>query len=82
MSRFENRKYVILSQEEVADIDFEQVLETSANTLRYSVDGTETFVKYEGEKPSSIPADATEYTHSEIISILATEAWTTPIEEE
>ena len=82
MSRFENRTYVVISQEEVADIDFEQVMETSAETLRYSIDGTQTFVKYEGDKPSSIPANATEYTHSEIVALLATEAWSSPIEVE
>ena len=82
MSRFENRRYVVISQEEVTSINFDQVMETSADTLRYSLNGTETFVKYEGEKPSSIPTDATEYIHSEILALLATEDWSSPVEEE
>tara|TARA_Y100000034_G_scaffold116876_1_gene155745 strand:- start:614 stop:1057 length:444 start_codon:yes stop_codon:yes gene_type:complete len=44
---FENRKYVIFEVSEIDAIDFSQVLETSAETLRKSVDETKTFVKYE-----------------------------------
>ncbi len=82
MARFENRRWAVISADDVVSIDFSQVLETSADSLRYNVAGTETFVKYEGSKPSSVPADAVEYTHSEILALLATEAWTAPMEEE
>ena len=82
MARFENRRWAVISADDVAGIDFSQVLETSADSLRYNVASTETFVKYEGSKPSSVPADAVEYTHSEILTLLATEAWTAPMEEE
>lgn len=44
-----DRKYVIISAEDVPLIDFSKVCETSAETLRYSVDGTKTFVKYNCE---------------------------------
>jgi len=44
---FENRKYVIFEVSEIGSIDFSQVLETSAETLRKSVDERKTFVKYE-----------------------------------
>ena len=47
-----NNKYTIITKEEVASVDFSQVLETSANTLRYNNDGTKTFVKFEGDTPS------------------------------
>ena len=43
---FENRKYVIIDKDEVSSVDFSKVLETSADTLRYSLDGSKTFVKY------------------------------------
>ena len=82
MSRFPNRRWTIIPASEVPNVDFSQVLESSADSLRYNVAGTETFVKYEGSKPSSIPADAVEYTHSEILALLTTEAWTAPIDEE
>ena len=47
MSRFPNRRWLVIPASEVANVDFNQVLESSADSLRYSVDGTKTFVKYE-----------------------------------
>lgn len=44
---FENRRYLIIPASEVNNVDFNQVMETSAETCRYSVDGTKTFVKYD-----------------------------------
>jgi hypothetical protein len=81
---FESRKYVIIAAEEAALVDFNEVLETSAETCRYSVDGLQTFVKYEGSMPSSIVAltsKSGEYTHSEILEILAGPEWTAPMDE-
>lgn len=69
------KSYVIIDSSEVDSIDFDQVLETSANTLRYSLDGTQTFVKYKGDQPSFLSGKQ-EYTHSEILAILATDEWT------
>ena len=37
-------------------VDFDEVLETSIDTVRKSVDGTKTFVKYTGEMPPSVVA--------------------------
>ena len=68
------RTYVILDASEVGNVDFNQVKETSADTLRYSVDGTKTFVKFEGDTPDFLEGK-TQYTHSEILDILATEEW-------
>jgi hypothetical protein len=73
---FENRRYVIIPTAEINNVDFDEVLETSAETCRYSVDGTLTFVKYDGPRPPSVP-NYQEYTHSEIIEILNSEIWTT-----
>ena len=72
-----NRTYVILEASEVGNVDFNQVLETSADTLRYSVDGSKFLLKYEGDTPSFLEGK-TEYTHSEILAILATDEWTSP----
>lgn len=47
MSNFPNRRWLVIPASEVQNIDFSQVLESSAETLRYSIDGTQTFVKYE-----------------------------------
>jgi len=70
-----NRKYVIIHASEVSSVDFDQVAETSADTLRYSVDGTKTFVKYEGDQPSFL-AGKTEHSYAEILAILAGPEWT------
>jgi hypothetical protein len=74
-----SRNYVIIDASEVSSVDFDQVLETSAETLRYSVDGTQTFVKFEGDTPSFLEGK-TANTHSEMLTILAGEEWTAPIE--
>ena len=69
------RTYVIIDSSEVSSVDFSQVVQSSADTLRYSVDGTKTFVKFEGDTPSFLLGE-TQYTHSEILSILAGADWT------
>jgi len=72
---YENRKYVIIDASEVSTVDFSQVYETSANTLRYSLDDSQTFVKFEGSTPSFLNGK-TQYTHSEILNILSGAEWT------
>tara|TARA_R110002020_G_scaffold31623_1_gene98341 strand:+ start:655 stop:897 length:243 start_codon:yes stop_codon:yes gene_type:complete len=74
-----SKKYVIIDSDEVSSVNFSQVFETSAQTLRYNIDpaGTKTFVKFEGETPDFLDGK-TQYTHSEIITILATSEWTDP----
>jgi len=69
------RTYVILDAAEVSSVDFNQVLETSADTLRYSVDGTKTFVKFEGDTPSFLIGEP-QYDHAEILNILSGAEWT------
>jgi hypothetical protein len=44
---YENRRYLIIPTSITGSINFSQVGETSIDTLRLSVDGTKTFVKYE-----------------------------------
>lgn len=72
----DNRHYVIISSGDASLIDFNQVKETSIDTLRFSLDGTLTFVKYEHEMPSSVAActsKSQEYSHDEILAILYAE---------
>jgi hypothetical protein len=63
-------------------IDFNQILETSLDTVRKSVDLTKTFVKWDGVTiPPSVEALTTKegpYTYEEILAILATPEWTDP----
>ena len=75
------RRFVIFNVTELPLIDFNQVEETSIDTVRKSVDETKTFVKYNIPQPSSVSALTTksqEYTYDEILDILATPEWTSP----
>ena len=69
------RTYVIIDASEITSVDFDKVLETSADTLRYSVDGSKVLLKYEGTQPFFL-LGKTEYTHEEILSILSGPEWT------
>lgn len=78
MARFENRRWVIFPVTELSKVDFSKVKETE-NGLRKSVDKSKTFIKWEGDTPSfvsSISNTEGPYTHSEVLTILATDAWT------
>jgi hypothetical protein len=82
---YEDRKYFIIPSSEIPNIDFDFVLETSAETLRMSVDGSKTFVKWIGDSPPEFVINMTgegPYTHEEILDILSTEEWTAPMGEE
>ena len=71
------RNYVIIDASEVSSVDFNQVLETSPSTLRYSLDGSQTFVKFDGDTPSFLEGK-TANTHSEMLTILSGSDWTDP----
>ena len=45
--RFQNRRWLVIPTSIIGDIDFNQVHEPNADSLRKSVDETLTFVKYE-----------------------------------
>jgi hypothetical protein len=70
-----NRTYVILDASEVDTVDFDQVIQTSADTLRYSLDSSKFVVKYEGTQPFFL-LGKTEYNQEEILSILSGPEWT------
>jgi len=69
-----SKTFVIIDASEVANVNFDQVLETSADTLRYSLDGTKTFVKFEGDTPSFLIGEP-QYDHAEILNVLAGAEW-------
>jgi hypothetical protein len=76
------RKYVVFNVTEIEKIDFNEVMETSEDTLRKSVDGELTFVKYETiETPScinSLESKQGPFSHFEFLNILDTEIWNNP----
>lgn len=79
---YDSRKFMIFNVSELDQIDFTQVLETSADTVRKSVDETKTFVKWDNTMPDCVANLTTKegpYTYDEIVVILATPEWTKPI---
>ncbi len=78
-----NKIYIIFNVSELNKIDFNQVLETSVETIRKSVDETKTFVKWDGVEPSFISSLTTKegpYTYEQMINILSTNEWTKKLE--
>lgn len=77
---YSNREFMIFDTSELPLINFNEVLETSQDTVRRSVDGTKTFVKWDGNTiPPSIQSLITSqgsYTYDEMIIILSTPEWT------
>jgi hypothetical protein len=77
---YEHRNFMIFNLSEIDNVDFTQVLETSKDTVRKSIDGTKTFVKWDGEiTPTTINNLTTKegpYTYTEILNILNTSEWT------
>lgn len=109
MSRFENRRWLIIDTSLTSSIDFDQIIQNSVDQLRLSEDGTQTFVKYDITEITSSYTESyfneetnqsqsreviagvygrptlydqgQEYTHEEILEVLAQPAWTgEPIE--
>lgn len=76
---YENRTFVVFNVSELNLIDFSQVLETSSETVRKSLDGQKTFVKWEGDQMPQCIADLTTketpYTYDEILDMLSTPDW-------
>lgn len=66
--------YVIYNVTNIADVDFSKVIETSQYTLRLSIDGTKTILKFRGETPDFL-IGLQQYNKSEIIEILSTPEW-------
>jgi hypothetical protein len=76
---YNNREFMIFNVSELNQIDFLQVLETSSDTVRKSVNQTKTFVKWEGAMPDCVNNLTTKegpYTYEEILVILSTSDWT------
>ena len=74
------KEFMIFDCTELVNIDFTEVMETSIETVRKSIDGTKTFVKWDSiEIPKSVENLKTKsgpYTYDEILEILQTPEWT------
>tara|TARA_R110002020_G_scaffold127680_1_gene286371 strand:- start:452 stop:673 length:222 start_codon:yes stop_codon:yes gene_type:complete len=71
--------YVIYNMADVSNINFSQVEETSEETLRISIDGTKTVLKFIGETPGFL-VGLQQYNHAEALAIMSTPEWTDNIE--
>ena len=82
LEEYDNRRFMIFNVSELGQIDFSTVLETSAETVRKSVNETKTFVKWDGTIPSCVNNLTTKegpYTYDEILVILSTPEWSSPM---
>ena len=68
-------KYVTILAEEVANVDFNQVLETSEDTLRYNNDRSLALLKFDGDTPSFLGSKRI-YDYEQIMEILDSPEWT------
>ncbi len=75
------KKYIIVPADKLEWVRFDQVLETSPESVRYSLDGKFFTLKYFGDQPDfcySITKDLIgleEYSHEQILKILETPEW-------
>ena len=74
--------YGIIQTSDLSNIDFSQIGETSENTLRYNLAGTEFVIKW-NTTPTFISdgsvVPVSELTHSEALALMATAEWSEPI---
>lgn len=74
--------YAIINTSDLSNIDFDQIGETSENTLRYNLAGTEFVIKW-NTTPTFISDGSVvpvfELTHAEALALMATAEWSEPI---
>ena len=79
---YTDRNFMILNVSEINKINFSEVLETSTQWLRKSVNNQKTLIKWDGNTiPSFIQTLTTSegpYTYDEITTILNSSEWTEP----
>ena len=74
----EDLRYVIFDYSEVDKINFDEVFETSIETLRLTEDGLKTFVKWIGDEPqcvSNLTSKSIIYNNEEMLAILDNPEW-------
>ena len=74
MSRFSNRKWVIVNVSDITDEMIASAIQTSMATLRKTNDGSKAILKWEGDTPSCFDGMTT-YSHSEILEELSKSDW-------
>ncbi len=77
--------YAIIKLSDIGLIDFSQVAQSSASTVRKSLDDTQFVIKWqEGYEPTFIADGKVTplqvLTHSECLQLMSTDKWSEPIE--
>ena len=80
-----NKTYAVINLTEISLIDFSQVAQSSASTIRKSLDNTQFVIKWENGYTPTFISDASvvpvgTYDHHAILELMATPAWSQPIE--
>ena len=72
---YDNRKWVIVNNSNVTDEMISSAIQTSRDTLRHTVSGTDKVIlKWDGDTPSCFDGMTT-YNHSEILTELRKSSW-------
>ena len=78
--------YTIINISDLSNIDFSEVGETSANTIRKSLDQLQFIIKYNTEpsfiSDGSVVPVGNVMNQTEALTLLATSAWSEPMPEE
>ena len=78
----DNRKWVIITLASYTTEQLENLcanaIQTSASTLRKTLDGTKAILKWDGDNTPSVFDGMTTLNHSEILTELAKNTWTRP----
>ena len=80
------KTYAVINLSDIGLIDFAQVAQSSASTVRKSLDDTQFVIKWEdGYTPTFITDGSVvpvgTYDHHAILELMATPEWSSPIEE-
>ena len=78
MARLDNRHWVIITLLDYTNDELQELvdnaIQTSISTLRKSLDNSKAILKWDGDTPSAFNG-MTQYSHAQILSILAGAAW-------
>jgi hypothetical protein len=81
-----NKTYAVINLTDISLIDFTQVGESSASTIRKSLDDTQFVIKWQDGYTPTFIMDASvvpvgTYDHHAILELMSTPEWSQPIEE-
>lgn len=80
---FKNRRWVIITLASYNDEQLQNLcanaIQSGVSDLRKSLDGTKAILKWDGDTPTVFDGMTT-YTHSEILTELAKNTWSLPVD--